>query len=186
LEEGDIYMEIGFYFRSETNRDNGFQRHGCTVLDLWKKNLIKKWSYGCCGRVSWLLVHGQQLPWLLWPEHLIVITQAMSSHDPPLYRACTWPCHAWFAGFVLLIFSEIRGFAHKWGLCMVVPCSFSGCSEEFQFRLLWAYCFYHKHSSISKQNYSKEWRNWKWYRFIWWMKIQHISSKLHKKFQELF
>jgi hypothetical protein len=26
---------------------------------------------------------------------------------------------------------------------MVVPCSFSCCSQEFQFRLLWAYCFYH-------------------------------------------
>ncbi len=53
-----------------------------------KNYLIKKWSYGCCGRVSWLLVHGQQLPWLLWPEHIIVITQAMFSHDPPL------PVHA--------------------------------------------------------------------------------------------
>jgi len=74
----------------------------------------------------------------------------------------------------------------KCGQSMVVPCSFSRCSEEFQYRLLWASCFYHNHSSISKQNYSKEWRNWKWYRVIWWMKIQHISSKLHKNFQDFF
>jgi hypothetical protein len=36
---------------------------------------------------------------------------------------------------------------------------FSCCSEEFQFQLLWAYWFYHNHTSISKRNYSKEWRN---------------------------
>jgi hypothetical protein len=50
------------------------------------------------------------LPWLLWPEHLIVITQAMFSHDP----LCT--VHA--SGLVTLdlqvlfywksLFSEIR------------------------------------------------------------------------------
>jgi hypothetical protein len=84
-----------------------------------KKYLIKKWSYGCCGRVSWLLVHGQQLPWLLWPEHLIVITQAMFSRDPP----CTVHAH----GLVTLalqvlfywtsLFSETRDFAHKCVLC---------------------------------------------------------------------
>jgi hypothetical protein len=69
---------------------------------------------------------------------------------------------------------------------MIVPCSFSHCSEEFQFWLLWAYCFYHNHSSISKQSYSKEWRNWKWYTVIWWRKIQYISSKLHKKLPRIF
>jgi hypothetical protein len=88
-----------------------------------KKNLIKKWSYGCCGRVSWLLVHGQQLPWLLWPEHVIVITQAMFSHDPL--------CRVHASGLVTLdlqvlffwtsLFSEIRGFAHKWVLCTPSP-----------------------------------------------------------------
>jgi hypothetical protein len=26
---------------------------------------------------AWLLVQGQELPWLLWPVHLIVITQTM-------------------------------------------------------------------------------------------------------------
>ncbi len=34
-----------------------------------KKKKGKKWSHGCCGRVPWLLVQGQQLPWLLWPVH---------------------------------------------------------------------------------------------------------------------
>ncbi len=113
--------------------------------------------------------------WVLWKGVLaigarpaaamVIVTRAFNSHHPSdvlpgslLYGACTWPCYSWFASFVSLIFSEIRGFAHKW----VVPCSFSRCSEEFQFRLLWA-GFNHNHSSISKQNYSKEWRNWKWY-----------------------
>jgi hypothetical protein len=116
--------------------------------------------------------------WCTGSSCLVIVTRPFNSHHPsdvlpwsPLYGACTWPCPAWFASFVLLIFS---GFAHKRGLCMVVPCSFSRCSEEFQFLLLWAYCFYHNHSSISKQNYSKEWRNWKWYTVIWWMKIQLI------------
>ncbi len=29
----------------------------------------KKRSHGCCGRVPWLLVQRQQLPWVLWPVH---------------------------------------------------------------------------------------------------------------------
>jgi hypothetical protein len=32
---------------------------------------------GCCGRVHWLLGEGQQLFWLLSPEHLIMITQTI-------------------------------------------------------------------------------------------------------------
>jgi hypothetical protein len=35
------------------------------------------WMMGCCGRVHWLLGEGQQLFWLLSPEHLIMITQTM-------------------------------------------------------------------------------------------------------------
>jgi hypothetical protein len=83
-----------------------------------KKNLIKKWSYGCCGRVSWLLVLGHQLPWLLWPEHSIVITQAMFSPYPP--STVHEPGLVTLDLRVLLnisLFSEIRGFAHKWVLC---------------------------------------------------------------------
>jgi hypothetical protein len=81
-----------------------------------KNYLIKKWSYGCCGRVSWLLVHGQQLPWLLWPQHLIVITEAMFSHHPP----CTVHGHGLvtvdlqFLFYWTSLFSEIRDFAHNW------------------------------------------------------------------------
>ncbi len=53
----------------------------CLVsLPMWWifKNWIK--FNGAMGVVEgwlWLLVQGQQLPWLLWPVHLIVITQTM-------------------------------------------------------------------------------------------------------------
>jgi hypothetical protein len=81
-----------------------------------KQYLIKKWSYGCCGRVSWLLVHGQQLPWLLWPERLRVIAQAMFSHDPPvwcmhlaLWRLICKSC------FIEHLFSQKLGILHTSG-----------------------------------------------------------------------
>jgi len=53
----------------------GFLSHVVKI----KTKIYKKKSHGYCRTVPWLLEEGQQLPWLWWPAHLIVITQTMFS-----------------------------------------------------------------------------------------------------------
>jgi hypothetical protein len=74
-------------------------------------------------------------------------------------------------------------------LVTIVPCSFNCCSKEFQFRLRSAYWFYLNHNSISKQNYSKEWRNWKYIEsYGEWKYNIHIPNciKTSKSFSSVF
>ncbi len=64
---------------------SGFHHHGWC---LGGGGVGNKKVPPCCRRVPWLLVQDQQLPWLLWPAHLVMITQTMFVElaFPPCYR----------------------------------------------------------------------------------------------------
>jgi hypothetical protein len=63
---------------------------------------------GCCRWVPRLLVQEQQLPWLLWPAHLVMITQTMFVElaFPPCFRD---------PGHPVYIFPVLRSYFH-WAL----------------------------------------------------------------------
>jgi hypothetical protein len=47
------------------------------------------WMTGFCGRVHWLLGEGEQLFWLLSPEHLTMITQTIFAEYKWTWVHCT-------------------------------------------------------------------------------------------------
>jgi hypothetical protein len=65
-------------------------------VDIFKKKKEEKKKRGPMGMVErgvfWLLVEGQQLPWLLWLVPLIVITQTIFCQFQ--YTTCVFDCGA--------------------------------------------------------------------------------------------